>query len=129
LEPQQKGIDMKNKEIIVVDDESMITQMLSGFLKELGFTVKAFNDGPESLGYYSRSWREVGAVILDYSMPGMNGQEVGEGMLEVNPEARIIMLSGNVFDIPRDFHRRVFGLLEKPVGMGTLLSALKRAMD
>ena len=121
-------MEKERTKILIVDDDLDITKMLVTVLTELGFNATAFNDGTKSLEYYRNSWEDVDVVILDYTMPGLDGQEVGERMLEINPDAKILVLSGKVFDIPKEFHERVFAVLGKPIGMKTLLLVINRAL-
>jgi len=115
--------------VLIVDDDETITRMLGNFLTELGFNVKVYNDGAESLEYYNDFWEEVDVVILDYTMPGLDGQAVGERMLKINPDVKILVLSGNVFDIPEEFRRRVFAAMNKPISIKTLLLAIRRSFE
>ncbi|HEX9081997.1 MAG TPA: response regulator, partial [Holophagaceae bacterium] len=66
--------------ILVVDDEPMLREALRDVLSHLGFGVLEAEDGPQSLALLGTQAEEVGLVILDMTMPGMQGTEVLAGI-------------------------------------------------
>ncbi len=62
---------MKHK-ILVVDDEEMMTELLSDHLRDCGYEVFAANSAREAMGYLPK---EPELLILDINMPGMDGLE------------------------------------------------------
>ncbi|MCK5193101.1 MAG: response regulator, partial [Desulfobulbaceae bacterium] len=77
--------------ILVVDDDSLQREMLTGFLKNQGFDVESASDGGEALRKFADS--SVQLVLLDHRMPDMNGDEVLARMKEMNPFIRAIMIT------------------------------------
>ncbi|MBW1855693.1 MAG: response regulator, partial [Deltaproteobacteria bacterium] len=69
--------------ILIVDDEAMQRDVLSGFLKNKGYNVLTAADGREALKIFERE--PVHLVIMDYKMPGLTGDEVLEKMKAINP--------------------------------------------
>lgn len=60
--------------IIVIDDDTAVTDLLSVLLKSQGFDVWATNNSAEGLGYVREN--EADLVILDLMMPEMDGWEI-----------------------------------------------------
>jgi CheY-like chemotaxis protein len=84
----------KKKLILCIDDDESLLECESEFLAAVGYTVLTAPSGAEGLVLASKNCVDV--VIIDYSMPQMNGQEVAVEMRRLRPQATIIMLSGLV---------------------------------
>jgi CheY-like chemotaxis protein len=63
-------------------------------LEELGYRVTVAQTGEEGLKLFEASAFDV--VVADYRMPRMNGAELIERIRQVNPQARVVLLSGQV---------------------------------
>ncbi|MBC8317043.1 MAG: sigma-54-dependent Fis family transcriptional regulator [Desulfobulbaceae bacterium] len=111
--------------ILVVDDDSLQREMLTGFLKNQGFDVESASDGGEALRAFSKT--SVQLVLLDHRMPDMNGDEVLARMKAINPFIRAIMITAygavqtavNVMQLGAD------DFLEKPVNLTDLLEKIR----
>jgi DNA-binding NarL/FixJ family response regulator len=58
------------------------------------YTVIGALDALEGIALYRRQWATISAVILDYSMPGMNGKAVFEELVTINRDVRALLCSG-----------------------------------
>jgi len=76
--------------IIVIDDDTAVTDLLSVLLKSHGFDVMATNSSSEGLGFIRES--EYDLIILDLMMPDMDGWEVCRAVREFS-QTPIIVLS------------------------------------
>jgi CheY-like chemotaxis protein len=83
-----------NPTVLLVDDNRDGLLVRSSLLEELGYQVKSAKNGEEGLKLFESSNFDV--VVTDYRMPRMNGVELIERIRKVNPNARIILLSGFV---------------------------------
>ncbi|MEO6911426.1 MAG: response regulator [Edaphobacter sp.] len=77
--------------VLCVDDELIGLKVRKILLERAGYRVLTAADGSEGLEIFSRE--PVEAVVLDYSMPGMNGGEVATKMREEKPHIPILLLS------------------------------------
>lgn len=112
--------------ILVVDDDSLQREMLTGFLKKQGFSVESAGDGSEALRKFSGS--PVQLVLLDHRMPSMNGDEVLTRMKEINPFVHAIMITayGAVKTAVNVMRLGANDFLEKPVDLPELLEKIRR---
>jgi CheY-like chemotaxis protein len=78
--------------VLLVDDEADILRALQGLLKNLNYRPLFAETGGEAVKLY-KSWRPD-LVLLDVNMPGMDGLECANRLLEIDPEARIVIFSG-----------------------------------
>jgi CheY-like chemotaxis protein len=83
-------------------------------------------NGPDALVLFSTE--DVDLVVLDYSMPGMNGNVVAERMKELRPDLPIIMLSAYV-DLPGETLALVDRSITKGEPPTVLLDSIKEVLD
>lgn len=119
---------MKAPMLLVVDDEPMISTLVTRVGRSLGFDTIALNDPQEILGALSHS---PNVIILDLSMPGADGVEVLRVLAEARCDAAIILMSG--FDrrvltstsrLAAQLGLTVGGILEKPLRLQSLKDLL-----
>jgi len=97
--PHQQGVTLRGEgRIMVMDDEEMLLDVAAQMLMHLGYEVIQVRDGIEALKRY-RELQEAGtpvdAVIMDLTIPGgMGGKEAVRKILEMDPEAKVIVASG-----------------------------------
>jgi CheY-like chemotaxis protein len=118
--------DSNGKVILCVDDETTGLSVRKMLLESQGYRVLTAENGPDALVLFSSEDPEL--VILDYSMPGMNGGIVAEKMKELRSDLPIIMLSAYV-DLPSE----TVALVDKSIRKGepppVLLGAISRLLN
>jgi len=107
--------------ILCVDDELVGLQVRKILLERAGYKVLTAQDGRTGLEVFAT--QPVQAVVLDYTMPGMNGGEVANRMRQVKPEIPILMLSANIA-LPQDIAELVDGHVTKGESAPVLLERL-----
>jgi CheY-like chemotaxis protein len=93
---QSKSGDAANSRvtIFVVDDEQMLLDLAVAILQPLGFDVRTYNDPRKALKEFSTIKPAV--IITDYAMGGMTGLDLVRECKRVNPQQKMILLSGTV---------------------------------
>jgi len=86
-----RKIPMRDKPILIVDDEKNIRLTLSTSLEALGVETDSAEDGKEALAKLRE--KEFGLILLDIRMPGMDGMDVLQQVRESRPDIRIIILT------------------------------------
>ncbi|MFA5617467.1 MAG: response regulator [Syntrophorhabdaceae bacterium] len=81
--------------ILVVDDDELISEMVSEMLHRMGYLPVAYNSPTDALGLFSRSPERFDAVIVDEIMPGMRGTELAAKLLEIKEDIPIILITGH----------------------------------
>ncbi len=82
---------MKEKSILIVDDEKNILLTLSQSLETLQVEIDTAANGEEALAKLKE--KEFDLILLDIRMPGMDGMEVLRRVREIRPDIRMIMIS------------------------------------
>jgi ABC-type nitrate/sulfonate/bicarbonate transport system substrate-binding protein/CheY-like chemotaxis protein len=91
---------------MVVDDTRVVTELFAEIVSMLGGTVvSTASTGSEAIGQYVEQLPEI--IVMDISMPDMNGIEAIKRIFAINPAANIIVLSGNNY---ADTRQEVFQL-------------------
>jgi PAS domain S-box-containing protein len=116
----------RGEKILLVDDEMVVIEPMHQLLDGLGYDVASATSGKDAIAKY-KSWKPR-AVLMDRNMPEMDGITCAEKILEFDPEARIIMISGYDEEGPNGFDDRIAkaikGYLTKPVNMAQLTSMM-----
>jgi len=107
--------------ILCIDDNQDVLECEKAFLESFGYTVLTARSGGRGLEL--ASIHSVDVVIVEYSMPGMNGQEVAIGIRRRKPRAPIIMLSAAV-DVPAQALQWVDAFVAKDHLASQLLPAI-----
>ncbi|MFC1524660.1 response regulator [Thermodesulfobacteriota bacterium] len=123
-----------DKTVLIVDDERIITRMLSEYLTENGCTVFIAENGAEAVSLFTENKNSVDLVILDINMPVMDGKDAFELIREIKPAVKIIISTG--FSIDGDtqkmFEDGASAFLQKPYSLedvGTLLMQVFQDMN
>ncbi len=92
--PPEEHLTRHEFTILIVEDDPMSLRMVTNLLQK-EYHVIAAGTGEEALGMYGLHRPDL--VFLDIGLPDMEGHEVLESMRDRDPEAHVIMLSGNSF--------------------------------
>jgi CheY-like chemotaxis protein len=107
--------------VLCVDDEPIGLQVRKILLERAGYRVLTAEDGQVGLSLFNKQPVEV--VVLDYSMPGMDGGEVATRMRQIKPKVPILLLSAYV-GLPSDVTSLVDLYMTKGEGPEKLLQRL-----
>ena len=81
--------------VLLVDDEEIVLEMAKKALERQGYTVLLAESGLAAIELLrTRPGNDVALVVLDQSMPNMNGEEVLPELRKLRPELRVLMSSG-----------------------------------
>src|ERR1700710_516392 len=80
--------------VLCVDDEEIGLKVRKILLERAGYRVLTAPNGSDGLDIFARE--PIEAVVLDYSMPGMNGGEVASRMRQAKPSVPILLLSAYI---------------------------------
>lgn len=112
--------------VLLVDDEETIRALGSEMLRELGFEVVTAADGREALEIF-RQREDVSLVILDLTMPHMDGEQAFRELRQVRPNVNVIISSGyNKQEVTQRFiGKGLAGFIQKPYKLSALREVIK----
>ncbi len=113
--------------VLLVDDEEEVVLITREMLEGIGFSVLAAKDGLEGVEMFRNHADDIDAVLMDMTMPNMNGEEAFREMKKIRSGVRVILTSGyNEEDISGRFIGEGFaGFLQKPYGFADLSNKVK----
>ncbi|MCA9782638.1 MAG: response regulator [Candidatus Cloacimonetes bacterium] len=116
----------RGQHVLVVDDETSVREVLEKLLESRGYTVESVESGQQALARAAAAGARFQVVLLDLSMPGLSGQDTCRGLMELDPELRVILMSGNgthKASLPAETGARAF--LPKPFTIQTLFGVMR----
>jgi PAS domain S-box-containing protein len=116
--------------ILIADDEETVCAVGKQILEHMGFSVLTAPDGREALRVFREHADEIVCVLLDLTMPHMDGKEAFRAMRRMDPGVRVILCSGyNEQDaIQRLTGLGLAGFIQKPFNMATLKKKLVKVL-
>ncbi len=115
---------MSNELIIIIDDEDHILDVLQIMINKFGYRTECFKSVGQSLGCIQNN--RVDLIILDYSIPGEDGNQNIKTILQVKPDIKLLLLSGLDMSECDEFKKLgVTDCLQKPIKMELLEDYIK----
>lgn len=116
--------------VLLVDDEEFVVEIGSRMLSHLGFTPLTAHNGREALDCYKTAQSEIACVLLDLTMPVMDGHETFRELRALDSDVCVILCSGyNERDAIAQFSGKgLAGFIQKPYQMEELRNALHTAL-
>lgn len=113
---------VSGKSILVVDDEDIVREMVNDALTDFGHQVKACSDGNEALAWFSENGDACDLVLLDMTMPEINGVDCFRRIRKIKPEQKVVIFSGHAkgSDVDMLMSEGANVFLQKPVKLGVL---------
>jgi DNA-binding NtrC family response regulator len=117
--------------VLVIDDEKPVREAITDMLALDNVATLCAATGAEGLVLFSERQAEIGLVLLDLSMPGLSGRETFDRLVEIDPQACIVLSSGYTqAEATRDFvGRPLAGFLHKPYDLETLRETVRQHLS
>ena len=117
--------------ILLVDDETEISELASTMLTDEGYRVILARDGFEALKIYQQVGKQIALVILDFFLPVMDGDAVFDELRELNPEVVVVLSSGfaEQSKLGNMLAQGLKGFIPKPYTAEKLLEQVRSTID
>jgi anti-anti-sigma factor len=118
------------KAILVIDDDQMMRDTTNELVLQMGFTAITAASGESGVEIYRKQAADILLVILDLQMPGMSGEETLSRLKLLNPNVKVVIVTGSM-DLERlAYIQNVLGVpvLSKPFMMEDLEEALNKRL-
>lgn len=134
----QSGADVKihnpggSRELVmIVDDEDFVTLLAQRILTEKGYRVITAKDGFQAIEFYRKLRDQVALIILDFTMPVMDGSDVFNELLQINPQVPVVLSSGFAEQdrLRKMLAKGLRGFIPKPYTQEKLLSQIRSTLD
>lgn len=120
---------MKTRKILIVDDSSLARRSARQILEELGHSVEEASDGALALERYFIGRPDL--VLLDMVMSGMYGLEVLAKLRELDPDARVVVVTADIQTSTEDQARAAgaSAFLNKPLNRKKLQDTVSAVLE
>ena len=117
--------------VLVIDDEELVRKTITAVLERGGYSVVTAHDGQAGVDVFREMPDRVELVILDLTMPTMNGEETMRHLRALRPHIPVILSSGyNQVEATRKFvGKGLASFLQKPFTVSQLMNAVEGALD
>jgi len=132
LPPRRTTGDWQGRGILLlVDDEPSARAVARGLAEALGFQVLEASNGLEAVALFELRHEELTAVLMDLTMPHMDGRQAFLRMNAVDPAIPVVLTSGySEQDVLSDFlGKGLAGFLPKPYQSSQFLAVLRQAVE
>jgi signal transduction histidine kinase/ActR/RegA family two-component response regulator len=121
--------DRGHGHVLLVDDDDGVRSATQAMLELQGFTVEAAIHGRDAVTRFTRNPQTYDVVLLDMTMPEMNGEEALRALHHIRPNIPVVLMSGYTeSDSTERFAMKgLAGFLQKPFSMTELTAALNLA--
>jgi two-component system alkaline phosphatase synthesis response regulator PhoP len=128
-EKEKKKFAAKDKNVLVVDDESDIRLIIESLLINHGYSVVKARDGAEALMFLRKQHFDL--MVLDIMMPHVDGYQVMESLKEINPELPVVMLTAKSTDkdVWEGYARGCHYYITKPFTNETLIRGVNYLLN
>lgn len=115
--------------VMVVDDDSTVTEIIQGILEGRGYRVLATSDPERALAMLEEDPSPIHLLLTDVVMPSRSGFEVAERVQRQWPDVQVIFMSGHAREtFPEDALPPNARVLIKPIFLEALMSAVRAAL-
>jgi PAS domain S-box-containing protein len=117
-------------QVLVVDDEETVRAVTARMLETFGFATVLAKDGVEGVRKFEAGG-DFAAVLMDLTMPHMDGEEAFRRIRQLSPDAHVILMSGfnEQEAIDRFTGKGLAGFLQKPFKPDQLRAKLRQLLD
>jgi PAS domain S-box-containing protein len=114
--------------VLVADDELQVRSLMGTLLKRMGFRVLSATDGEQAVELFRQHAAEITAVLLDLSMPNLDGSEALSEIRRIRPGVKVILTSGyDGEDLMSRYHGEGFdAFLQKPCDIETFKKVVQQ---
>ncbi|MBW1669077.1 MAG: PAS domain S-box protein [Deltaproteobacteria bacterium] len=126
-----RPVSGRGQQVLIVDDEIEICKVMKELLKEFGYRASYVTSGKEGIAAYKTSKPDL--LLVDRSMPEMDGISFAREIMDLDPDAKIVIISGYDQDGPSGIDEQarhlIKGYLTKPVNVKELSGIMAKLLQ
>jgi CheY-like chemotaxis protein len=126
-EPLKRGPET----ILLVEDVPALLKVIARLLEKQGYTVLAATTPGEAINLAREHARDIHLLMTDVVMPEMNGYELAEAVLSLDPQIKRLFMSGYAADIitQPDVMDEGVHFIRKPFSVEDLADKVRKVLD
>ena len=130
-EASTQEIPKGTETVLIVDDESIVLEVCSNLLEQLGYGTMTAGSGREALEAFGKNHGRIDLFILDMIMPEMGGGETYDRLKAADPGVKVLLSSGYSLDgqAQEILDRGCDGFVQKPFDLEALSRKIRGILD
>jgi DNA-binding response OmpR family regulator len=130
-EKTREAVPGGQETILLVEDELSILDMIATFLAGQGYSVLRAGTTTEAIRLAGQHGGEIGLLITDVIMPGMNGKELADYLQPLQPQLRSLFMSGYTADViaAHGVLDQGVNFIQKPFTFSDLAAKIRQVLD
>jgi two-component system, cell cycle sensor histidine kinase and response regulator CckA len=116
--------------ILLVEDDSDVREVTNSILQEFGYTVINAIDGEDGINVFRENRQRIQLILCDWVMPNKNGKEMYEEIIKIQPNIKVIFMSGYTPDFmaQQGILQGGLSLLSKPLDQSELVNKIQTVL-
>ena len=117
--------------ILIAEDDVQVRGLLKNVLESCGYKIFEAVDGEDALRVFHKNKDEIQLFILDVIMPKKNGKEFYDEVKKVNPDIKVIFISGYNAEVihKKGILKEGLDFISKPISPNELLRKVREVLD
>ncbi len=123
----KEAIEASKHHILLVEDEEHLRELLESILQSRGYKITIASNGQEAYHQFQQLSSKIDLVLTDIKMPEMSGKELQELVHKLNPETKMIAITGSIgVSESRSIMQEGFkAVVEKPFDIQEVLDTIR----
>ena len=117
--------------VLLAEDDRFVRMLTKHILIKYGYLVVEAVDGEDALEKFRENAETIQLLLLDVIMPKKNGKQVYDDARRINPDIKVVFMSGNPYEVIANlgFVVENIAFISKPLTPGELLVSVRKALD
>ena len=117
--------------VLLVEDDLSVRELIDRFLRHLGYTVLQASSGEEALAQFQQHEGPIDLLLTDIVMPGLSGRETSESLAVLQPDLKVLYMSGYTDDsvLRQRVVKEDLDFIAKPFDLKMLAVKLRDVLD
>ena len=115
----------------MIEDEESLRSAVCAILRKSGFCVFEAADGPSAVEAFRANHAQIGAVLLDLTLPGLSGREILLALRQIRPDVKVIVTTAYSRETAVESLDREdrWSFMRKPYRVADLVQMLRQSLD
>ena len=126
-----KELPRGGEAILVVEDEKDLREFIVEVLRRQGYKVWEASNGGEAFLFWEKRKETIDLMVTDVIMPGMSGKELADRLQPLQPEMKILYISGYSYEViaPHGVLMEGINFIQKPFTVEGLAGRVRKVLD
>lgn len=119
------------RKVLVVDDEPDILRLNRYILESKDFSVLEAGNGQEAVNLFERNADDLELVVLDLTMPVMDGMDTFEHIKKIKPDIKVLLVTGydDMWDLDSIIEQENIEILKKPYQIDDFMNIIGKIIN